>query len=80
MESSCWPRCVTCIPNQKIARIVEQDVGISAKILQLVNSAFFGLAHSITNVEHAVIYLGINTLRSLALSVEILRVFQPKTP
>jgi len=65
---------------QKIARIVEQDVGISAKILQLVNSAFFGLAHSITNIEHAVIYLGINTLRSLALSVEIFRVFQPKTP
>jgi HD-like signal output (HDOD) protein len=65
---------------QKLARIVEQDVGISAKILQLVNSAFFGLAHSITNIEHAVIYLGINTLRSLALSVEIFRVFQPKTP
>jgi HD-like signal output (HDOD) protein/ActR/RegA family two-component response regulator len=65
---------------QKIARIVEQDVGISAKILQLVNSAFFGLAHSITSIEHAVIYLGINTLRSLALSVEIFRVFEPKTP
>jgi CheY-like chemotaxis protein len=68
----------TCL--QKIARIVEQDVGISAKILQLVNSAFFGLAHSITNIEHAVIYLGINTLRSLVLSLEIFRVFKPKTP
>ena len=65
---------------QKIARIVEQDVGISAKILQLVNSAFFGIAHSITNIEHAVIYLGINTLRSLVLSLEIFRVFEPKTP
>jgi HD-like signal output (HDOD) protein len=65
---------------QQLARIIEQDVGISAKILQLVNSAFFGLAHSITNIEHAVIYLGINTLKSLALSVEIFRVFQPKTP
>jgi HD-like signal output (HDOD) protein len=64
---------------QKLARIVEQDVGISAKILQLVNSAFFGIAHSITNVEHAVIYLGINTIRSLVLSLEIFRVFEPKT-
>ena len=64
---------------QKIARIVEQDVGISARILQLVNSAFFGLAHCITNIPHAVIYLGINTLRSLVLSVEIFRVFEPKT-
>jgi HD-like signal output (HDOD) protein/ActR/RegA family two-component response regulator len=65
---------------QKIARIVEQDVGISAKVLQLVNSAFFGIAHSITNIEHAVVYLGINTLRSLVLSLEIFRVFEPKTP
>jgi HD-like signal output (HDOD) protein/ActR/RegA family two-component response regulator len=64
---------------QKIARIVEQDVGISAKVLQLVNSAFFGLGHSITNIEHAVIYLGINTLRSLTLSLEIFHVFKPKT-
>jgi HD-like signal output (HDOD) protein/CheY-like chemotaxis protein len=65
---------------RKIAGIVEQDVGISAKVLQLVNSAFFGVAHSITNIEHAVIYLGINTLKSLTLSVEIFRVFEPKTP
>ncbi len=65
---------------QKLAKIVEHDVGISAKILQLVNSAFFGIAHSITNVEHAVVYLGINTLRSLVLSLEIFRVFQPKKP
>jgi HD-like signal output (HDOD) protein/ActR/RegA family two-component response regulator len=65
---------------RKIAGIVEQDVGISAKILQLVNSAFFGMAHSITNIEHAVVYLGINTLRSLVLSLEIFRVFEPKTP
>jgi HD-like signal output (HDOD) protein len=62
---------------QKIARIVEQDVGISAKILQLVNSAFFGIGHCVSNIEHAVIYLGTNTLRSLALSVEIFRVFEP---
>jgi len=64
---------------QKIARIVEQDVGISAKILQLVNSAFFGIACPISNIEHAVIYLGINTLRSLVLSLEVFRVFEPKT-
>ena len=64
---------------QKIARIVERDVGISAKVLQLVNSAFFGVAYPITNIEHAVVYLGINTLRSLVLSLEVFRVFEPKT-
>jgi HD-like signal output (HDOD) protein/ActR/RegA family two-component response regulator len=64
----------------KLAKIVEQDVGVSAKILQLVNSAFFGIAHSVTNIEHAVVYLGINTIRSLVLSLEIFRVFAPEAP
>jgi HD-like signal output (HDOD) protein/ActR/RegA family two-component response regulator len=67
------------ISLQKLAKIVEQDVGISAKILQLVNSAFFGIAQPVTNIEHAVIYLGINTIRSLVLSLEIFRVFEPYT-
>jgi HD-like signal output (HDOD) protein len=65
---------------QKIARIVEFDVGISAKILQLVNSAFFGLACSVTSIQNAVSYLGISTLKSLVLSVEVFRVFAPKAP
>ncbi len=63
---------------QKVAKIIEQDVGISAKVLQLVNSAFFGIAHSMTNIQSAVSYLGINTLKSLVLSVEIFRAFKPK--
>jgi HD-like signal output (HDOD) protein len=65
---------------QKVAAIVEFDVGIAAKILQLVNSAFFGIARSITNIQGAVGYLGVSTLRSLVLSVEVFRVFAPKGP
>jgi HD-like signal output (HDOD) protein/CheY-like chemotaxis protein len=63
---------------QKVARIIEQDVGISAKVLQLVNSAFFGISHSMTNIQSAVSYLGINTLKNLVLSVEIFRAFKPQ--
>ena len=65
---------------QRIAGIVELDVGISTKVLQLVNSAFFGIARSITNIQNAVSYLGISTLKSLVLSVEVFRVFAPKGP
>jgi len=65
---------------QKIAAIVEQDVGISAKILQLVNSAFFGVARSITSIPSAVIYVGISTLKTLVLSLEVLRAFAPQGP
>jgi HD-like signal output (HDOD) protein len=67
-------------PVRKIAAIVEQDVGISAKVLQLCNSAFFGVSHSITNIQRAVTLLGINTLKSLVLSVDIFQVFKPSTP
>ncbi len=61
---------------QRVAKIVEQDVGISAKILQLVNSAVFGLSQSMTNVRSAVSYLGANTLKSLVLSLEVFRTFE----
>lgn len=61
-----------------IARIIEEDVGISAKVLQLVNSAFFGIAHSITSIKGAVSQLGITTIKNLVLSVEIFRAFRPK--
>jgi HD-like signal output (HDOD) protein len=63
----------------KIANIVEQDIGISAKILQLANSAFFGSAQTVTNIQTAVNYMGMNALKCLVLSVEIFRVFKPKT-
>jgi HD-like signal output (HDOD) protein/CheY-like chemotaxis protein len=65
-------------PLQLVSKIIEQDVGISAKVLQLVNSAFFGITHSMTSIQGAVSYLGINTLKNLVLSVEIFRAFKPQ--
>ncbi|MCS7089267.1 MAG: response regulator [Verrucomicrobiota bacterium] len=52
-----------------VADLVRQDLAMTAKILQLVNSAFFGLAHVVTDIEEAVNYLGINTLKTLVLAV-----------
>jgi HD-like signal output (HDOD) protein/ActR/RegA family two-component response regulator len=60
-------------PNASITRIseiVSQDPGMTARILQLVNSPFFGIRRSITNPSEAVAYLGIDTIQSLALSVQ----------
>jgi putative nucleotidyltransferase with HDIG domain len=51
-----------------IAKIVSRDVIITAKILQLANSAFFGLRHRISNVEQAVAYLGIETIKAVILT------------
>ncbi len=59
-----------------IVRIVEQDVGLSAKILQLVNSAFFGLPKDISSVHMAVCYIGAEMLQNLVLSAEVFHVFE----
>jgi CheY-like chemotaxis protein len=53
-----------------IVTIVEGDVGISAKILQLVNSAFFGLPREISTLSTAVSFLGTRLVQNLVLSAE----------
>ncbi len=51
-----------------VARIVADDVGMSAKLLQIVNSSFFGLPRKTTSLLQTVRYLGLATIRSLVLS------------
>jgi len=61
---------------KQIVRIVEQDVAVSAKILQIVNSSFFGLPREISTVRTAVSFLGIDMVQNLVLSAEVFRVFE----
>jgi len=63
---------------EHVGEIIARDIGMTAKILQLVNSAFFGLARPVSNPTEAVVYLGLNTVRSLALSVEIFSQYDQK--
>jgi HD-like signal output (HDOD) protein/CheY-like chemotaxis protein len=67
-------------PNSSIsevAGILEHDIAMSAKVLQLVNSAFFGLAQQVTSLKSAASYLGMETIKNLALVSETFRVFAP---
>ena len=61
---------------ERIVQIVEQDIAVSAKLLQLVNSAFFGLARDVTDLKTAVSCLGITVIHDLVLTLEIFRSFQ----
>jgi HD-like signal output (HDOD) protein len=54
-----------------LGAIVAEDVAVTARLLQVVNSAFFGLARPMVSAEDAAAYLGVNALRSLVLSVEL---------
>ncbi|NNF00269.1 MAG: HDOD domain-containing protein [Pyrinomonadaceae bacterium] len=61
-----------------IGQIVEKDIGMTVKILQIVNSAFFGLQRHVSNATDAVMYLGIDTITSLTLSLGIFAQFDKK--
>ena len=52
---------------RSIGEIVSQDITMTAKVLQLVNSAFYGLPSKVTSVQMAVAYLGMSTLKALVL-------------
>jgi len=64
------------VTARDVAQLISADPAIAARILQIVNSAFFRLARRITNVEQAVRYLGFNTIRSVATSLEIFAQWQ----
>lgn len=61
---------------QEVGRIISQDMGMSAKLLQLVNSAFFGMPRHIASPAQAVVALGMETVRALALTVCVFSQFE----
>lgn len=61
----------------RIGRIVEQDVALTAKLLQIVSSAFFGVRRSIGSPEEAVRSLGLDLVRKLMLSPRLVSQIDP---
>lgn len=55
----------------RIGQIVEQDLGMTAKLLQLVNSAFFGVRGHVGSAGQAVRLLGLDLVRTLMLSAAV---------
>jgi putative nucleotidyltransferase with HDIG domain len=60
----------------RVAEIIRQDVAMTAKVLQLVNSAFFGLPRHVSSIRHATNIIGVNTIKDLALLVKAFSEFE----
>jgi|GEM_PF-311576 len=60
-------RDINC-PPKKLVEVIETDPVIAIKILRIVNSAYFSLPSKITSINQSVVYLGLNTLKNLALN------------
>ncbi|MCP4605722.1 MAG: response regulator [Proteobacteria bacterium] len=54
-----------------ISQLIEKDIAMTAKILQLVNSAYFGVRRHISNPAMAVNLLGLQNVRSLVLFANV---------
>ncbi|HEY6454331.1 MAG TPA: response regulator [Steroidobacteraceae bacterium] len=54
-----------------VARVIATDTAITAKVLQIANSAFFRRARRISNIEQAVLYLGFRMVRNLVMCAEV---------
>jgi len=61
------PEC----PIERLGSIVANDPALTVKLLQLVNSAFLGLAREVSSADEAVLLLGTGLLRSLALGLHL---------
>lgn len=60
-------RNVNCLPKDLVG-VIEKDPVMTMKILRVINSAYYGLPNKIASVGQSVVYLGINTIKNLALS------------
>ncbi len=61
---------------RRVGEIIAKDPGMTAKILQLVNSAFFGIRRVVSNPMDAAAYLGLETIQSLVLSLHAFSRFE----
>jgi HD-like signal output (HDOD) protein len=59
----------------RVAQLISQDVGMTCKLLQLVNSSFFGVPRHVESPAHAAKLLGVNLIRTLVFSAGIFSQF-----
>ncbi len=65
-------------PLSEIAGIISKDPALSFKVLQLVNSAYYGFRYSFKGIEQAVVYLGAGTIKNVTLTMSVHQVFDYK--
>ena len=61
-------RDVNCTAKD-LVQVIDKDPVVTVKILRVVNSAYYSLPKQITSINHALVYLGFNTIKNLALSI-----------
>ncbi len=70
-------RDINCSPK-RLVEVIEHDPVMTVKLLRIVNSASYGLPNKVTSVNQAVLFLGLNTVKNLALTFAMIGVLPSK--
>ena len=60
----------------EIGQLIAQDIALASTTLKLVNSSFYGLSQKVDSVTHAIVILGFNKVKNIALAASILGAFK----
>lgn len=63
-----------------LARVLSMDQALAGLVLRWANSAFFGLRHPVTTVQHAIVYLGNGTVQNLVIAASVASLFNRPVP
>jgi putative nucleotidyltransferase with HDIG domain len=72
-------RDVNSTPKE-LVDVIDKDPVVTVKVLKVVNSAYYSLPKQITSIGHAVVYLGFNTIKNLALSIAAIGMLPKDNP
>ena len=64
--------------SKDIVQAIETDPVMTLKILKVINSPFYGLPQKISSIQRAVVHIGINTIKNMALVVAAMGVLHPR--
>ena len=66
--------------NSQIAEIIRRDPSLTARLLRMVNSVYFGLSAKVNNIEEAVLYLGLRQIRELSMATPVIEDLERISP
>ncbi len=62
---------------EQLARVVASDPAVAARVLKISNSSFYGCQRQIQTLSHAIVVLGMSTLKSLVVAASVKQVYHP---
>ncbi len=63
---------------EQLAKIISNDIGLTARVLKLVNSSYYGFPKQISTIRQAITILGFTTIKGIIISASVFKIFSDK--